>query len=711
MTSLLKELAEKLNISTSFTYGSGNNKTVQVSDKELRYFIENMGYKANNEDEVKHSLERLEKKRWQRALEAVYVVNQGDKAFDLVLKESELEEGFEVSVAIEGSDDYRVVEALYQEANRRVEGSNNYVLLNVTINEYLEPNYYDVKVSTSKGEYKTLMAIAPDTCYGLNKNNKEKLFGFAVQLYSLKSKRNWGVGDFTDLLNMVDIAKNSGADVIGLNPLNVLNLDYPETASPYSSVSRLFLNPVYIDVESVPYYETSDKDENAINEAKAKEKIDYTLVVNAKIKALKNIFERAKKDKNSEYLKEFEEFKKNDSGELHRLTVFQAIRHDRFLQNEQVSSEWVKAYENSLSSGVEKFEKEHKEEIDFLKFLQFEADRQLKLVGEKIKEKGMSVGLYRDLPVGVSKDSAEVWGDKYLYVQGSGAGAPPDNYFPTGQKWGLGAFNPFELKERCYKPFIRILRANMRYSGALRIDHVMGMSRLYIIPDEGKDGTYIRYNEKDMMNILALESLLNKCVIVGECIGNVESGFDELLKQKNIYLLGVLWSERHCDGLTLKKPSEYDRRYFASVGTHDMPPLKAWWFGEEIGCMRSLNLFTEEEARNSYIWRENERRHLLKALDEEGVWPEDRRRNGDYIYGENYPEGIEEAVHQYVAKTNSEVFLIEIENMLHGKCLQNLPGTDMEHPNWRTRLSVDLEDLENDIGYRRNISQIVKYRK
>lgn len=711
MTSLLKELAEKLNISTCFSYGSGELKTVNVGDDELRFFIENMGYKAKNEEDVKHSLERLDKKRWQRVMEAIYVVNVNDKTFDLVLKESELEDGFEVCVALEGSKKYKTVEAEYSEVEKRLEGKSQYVLVNVTITEDLEPNYYDVMVKTSLGEYKTILAVAPLECYGLDKKGKEKIFGFAVQLYGLKSKRNWGVGDFSDLENLVKIAEKSGADVIGLNPLNVLNLDYPETASPYSSISRLFLNPIYIDVEKVPYYEASDKDEKAINEAKKKEKIDYTLVMGAKLKALKNIFERAKKDKDSKYLKEFEEFKKNDSGELNRLAIFQAIRHDRFLQNENVSKEWVKAYESALSSGVEKFEKAHKDEIEFFKFLQFEADRQLKIVGEKIKKSKLSVGLYRDLPVGVSKDSAEVWGDKYLYVQGSGAGAPPDNYFPTGQKWGLGAFNPFELKERCYKPFIRILRANMRYAGALRVDHVMGMARLYIIPDEGKDGTYIRYNVKDMMNILALESWLNKCVIVGECIGNVESGFDEMLKQKNIYLLGVLWSERHLDGLTLKKPSEYDRRYFASIGTHDMPPLKAWWFGKEIACMRSLNLFTEEEARNGYKWREKERIHLLKALDEENVWPEDRKRQGDYIYGENYPEGIEEAVHQYMAKTKSEVFLIEIENMLHVQCLQNLPGTDMEHPNWRTRLPVDLENLETDIGYKRNIELVKRYRK
>ncbi len=706
----LQKLAEELNISTKFSYGCGEVTEVNVSDEMLKFFIKGFGYGANSDEDIKKSLEKIAKKRWQRVMEAIYIVNDDNKVFDIVVSDEELKAGIEVKYALEGGKTFKKLDVEFVEIERNLDKKTEYVLLNGVVKNNLEPNYYDIKVITSKGEYKTVMAVCPKECYHLDKKGKDRITGFAIQLYALKSKRNWGIGDFTDLENLIEIASRSGVDVIGLNPLNVLNLDYPETASPYSSVSRLFLNPIYIDVEKIPLYEESDKDNTAIWYAKESEKIDYTKVFDVKMKALKKIYERLVQNKNSAYYKEFEEFKKADSGELHRLAVYEAIAHDKFVSGENVSKEWEKIYENALSSGVKKFEEAHESEIDFYKFLQFEADRQLKNVKAKIDEVGMAVGLYRDLPVGVSKGSAEVWGDKYLYMQGSGAGAPPDNYFPTGQKWELGAFNPFELKERQYKPFIRILRANMRYAGAIRIDHVMGLQRLYNIPDDKKEGTYIRYNEKEMMNILALESLLNKCMVVGECIGNVESGFDKLLRDKNIYMLGVLWSERQADGLSLKKPHEYERKYYASVGTHDLPPLKAWWFGVEISTMKNLGFFTEENARNGFSWRECERRSLLKALDEEGVWPEDRRRNGDYIYGENYPEGIEEAVNAYMAKTNSEVFLIELDNMLHQMCLQNLPGTDKEHPNWRTRLPVDLEDLENDIGYKRNINIIKRYR-
>lgn len=710
MSELLTKLAEKLNICTSFTYGCGTVKTVTVSDDLLRFFVESFGYGAKDDKDVQKSLDRLEKRRWQRALEAIYVVNTDNKVLDIVLTEDEAKGKINVTYAKEGKADFKPLTATFQEVEKKIEGITPYVHLTVNLEDDLEPNYYDLKVKTGKGEYKTLLAVAPRKCYALDMKGKEKLFGFALQLYSLKSRRNWGVGDFTDLENMVNLLADSGGDVVGLNPLNVLRHDCPEDASPYNSVSRLFLNPIYIDVEKVPYYEEGDKDGSAIWYAKEKENIDYTSIYNAKIKALKNIYTRMINDKKSAYAKEFEAFKSADTGELNRLAVFQAIAEERALKG-GFSQKKEQELSSAISSGVEKFADEHKETIDFFKFLQFEADRQLRQVSDKIKEHNLVVGLYRDLPVGVSKNSAEVWGDKYLYIQGSGAGAPPDNFFPMGQKWLLGAFNPMELKERCYKPFIRILRANMRHAGAVRIDHVMGLSRLYVIPDKSNEGTYIRYNENDMLNILALESHLNKCVVVGECIGNVAGGFKEMLLSRNIYSLGVLWVERKDENGTLKLPHEYDRKYFASVGTHDMSPLKAWWYGTEIGIMKNLGFYTDEDAQREYRWREHERRILLQTLDSEGVWPSDRWRHSDYLYGDGYPEGIEEAVHAYMAKTNSEVFMLQPEDIFQSMKVQNLPGTDIDkYPNWRSRLPIDIEDIAGSEAYQRHIRIVKNWR-
>lgn len=698
----LKELAEKLGICTHFSYVCNGIHEKEASAGLLRFLIESFGYKTKTEDDIRKSMERIEKKRWQYALDAIYVRTSDNKNLDIVLTEKETQGETAFFYAPEGSDDFKPLSGVLSELERRQEARTVYVKMQFAVTEELAPGYYDVEARTAKGVYKTILAVTPRACYELQKNGKDKLFGFALQLYSLKSRRNWGVGDFTDLAEMADMLANSGGDIIGLNPLNVLEHENPEYASPYASTSRLFLNPIYIDVEKVPFYEADDKDEAAIAAAKAKENIDYTTVYNIKIAALRRIFARMLKQHKSDYYKEFMAFMAADTGELHRLAVFQAFK----AQKKAGGIEKL-----AIVGEMEKFVSANAKEIEFFKFLQFEADRQLRAVEAKIKERGLAVGLYRDLPVGVSKNSAEVWSDKYLYMQESGTGAPPDNSFPIGQKWMLGAFNPFELKERAYKPFIRILRANMRYAGAIRIDHVMGLSRLYLIPDKGEEGTYLMYNAEDMFNILALESHLNKCAVVGECIGNVSDGFKDMLKERNIYALGVLWVERKDEDGTLKTPQEYERKYFASVGTHDMPPLKAWWFGREIGLMKELGLYSAKETEQSYHWREHERWILLQALDNEQVWPEDRRRQADYLFGEGYPEGLEEAVHSYMAKTNSEVFMLQPEDIFQSEKVQNLPGTDIPlYPNWRSRLPVDVEDMEASEAYRRNIAAVKKWR-
>ena len=703
MSDLLKKLATELKVATSFTY-SGGTKTSVVSDDLLKFFINQFGCSAESDEEILKSIEKVKNKRFERVLEAVYVVEEKKVKFNIVLDEDT--EIREVLVSEEGENNFKPVYVLFE----KIGECGGKKLYEGKIQAVDEIGYFELRVVTNKGVHEAFLTIAPKECYGLDKKDKEKLFGFAVQLYSVRSKRNWGVGDFTDLKEIVKLSKEIGGDVIGLNPLSVLNFDYPESASPYNSVSRLFLNPIYIDVEKVPYYQETDKDVRAIEEAKSGDMIKYTLVFKAKIKALEQIFERVKKDKNSEYYKSFEEFMKKEGAELERLAEFVAIRHERAMRGELVSDEWRKAYSRADNIEVKEFAKTKQEEMLFYKFLQFEADRQLAEVEKDVKDGGLLVGLYRDLPVGCSNDSAEVWEDNELFMQQSGAGAPPDNNFPTGQKWGLGAFNPYELKERGYKPFIKILRANMKHAGALRIDHVMGMARLYIIPETEPMGSYIRYELNDMLNILALESKLNKCMVVGECIGNVEKGFDTLLREKNIYTLGVLWEERTEDRLHWKRPCQYETKYFSSVATHDMPPLKAWWNALEVKTMEGLGLFSLDEAEHARDRRIIERKNLLKAIDLENVWPEDNKRKSDYLDARAFPEGIDEAVNAFVASSNSEVFMLEFENILHQNKLQNLPGTDMENPNWRTKLPVNLEDVRGDERFNRNISIIKRYR-
>ena len=712
MTSSLQKLADTIGILTSYT--DACNQEHEIEDNVIRLLAEKLGYKAGNEEEIARSIELYHKKRWQKTLESISVVEQKDIWFDVVLPENHDTSDLKLRLRYRGNErSFEPGFGVFDEGGRYTIGHTVYKKVVVKINGRLEVGYYEIELETGSKKYKSVLAVAPEKCYTNETLEKERLWGFAVQLYSLNSSRNWGIGDFTDLYNLVDICKRSGADVIGLNPLNVLSHDFPEDASPYGSVSRLFLNPIYIDVEKVPGFTPEDMAScrDKVAGLRDSELIQYTPVYELKITMLEKLYRRMLQDKKSPYYADYEAYCRRKGAELDKLALFQALSEERAHTVWGGWKAWEEEYRNSNSRAVAEYAKKHHERIGFFKYLQFEAERQFDAVKKHIDEQGLKIGLYRDLAVGVCQNSAELWGDYETFIKDAGAGAPPDELFCNGQNWGLGAFHPEVLKERAYEPYIKVLRANMHNAGALRIDHAMGLMRLFVILNQEECGSYVLYNFADMLNILAIESWLNRCTIVGESIGIVPEGFIEKMAEKNIGSLSVLWVERPLGSSDFKSPSEYPAKAFASVGTHDMPPLKMWWFGYEIAEKHKLGIYTEEQMNWCYHERELERRKLLFALDSNAVWPEDKPRRGDYLYGEAYPEGIEEAVHRFVARAPSEVFLSQLEDILHVEKMQNVPGIDRDqHPNWRRKLPVRLENLESDIAYVRNIAAIKKER-
>ena len=712
MTSSLQKLADTIGILTSNT--DACNQEHEIEDNVIRLLAEKLGYKAGNEEEIARSIDLYHKMRWQKTLESISVVEQKDIWFDVVLPENHDTSDLKLRLRYRGNErSFEPGFGVFDEGGRYTIGHTVYKKVVVKINGRLEVGYYEIELETGGKKYKSVLAVAPEKSYANETLEKERLWGFAVQLYSLNSSRNWGIGDFTDLYNLVDICKRSGADVIGLNPLNVLSHDFPEDASPYGSVSRLFLNPIYIDVEKVPGFTPEDMAScrDKVAGLRDSELIQYTPVYELKITMLEKLYRRMLQDKKSPYYADYEAYCRRKGAELDKLALFQALSEERAHTVWGGWKAWEEEYRNSNSRAVAEYAKKHHERIGFFKYLQFEAERQFDAVKKHIDEQGLKIGLYRDLAVGVCQNSAELWGDYETFIKDAGAGAPPDERICNAQKWSLGAFHPEVLKERAYEPYIKVLRANMHNAGALRIDHAMGLMRLFVILNQEECGSYVLYNFADMLNILAIESWLNRCTIVGESIGIVPEGFIEKMAEKNIGSLSVLWVERLLGSSDFKSPSEYPAKAFASVGTHDMPPLKMWWFGYEIAEKHKLGIYTEEQMNWCYHERELERRKLLFALDSNAVWPEDKPRRGDYLYGEAYPEGIEEAVHRFVARAPSEVFLSQLEDILHVEKMQNVPGIDRDqHPNWRRKLPVRLENLESDIAYVRNIAAIKKER-
>ncbi|MBR1606011.1 MAG: 4-alpha-glucanotransferase [Alphaproteobacteria bacterium] len=715
MSELLHQLADKLGIATSFRDGGLIPKEYKVEDKIIRFFADKLGYKAGSDDEIKKSLEDFDKRRWQKTLASINVVECDDIWFDAVVSTTFSPSDFRFEITSrQTGEKVNVDYQIFDTQERRTIGKTTYIKWCFKIYTRMEIGYYDIEVNIGGHKYKMVLAVAPETCYENEIIKNSKIWGYALQLYSVRSNRNWGVGDFTDLAEFIRMCGRCGADIIGLNPLNVLTHDFPENASPYCSISRLFLNPIYIDIENVPEFRWDDMkgQEYKLDEFRASELIKYEEIYPLKVKMLEKAYERFTQEKNYDRQQDYKNFCEAQGEELEKLATFQALYETKCKTIWGGWRAWEEEYKNPSSKAVKDYQKAHHDRIEFFKFMQFEADRQFNNACALIKQCGLKVGLYRDLAVGVGQDSAELWADSGLFIKESGAGAPPDAFFSTGQRWCLGAFNPYVLKDAAYEPYIKILRANMHNAGALRIDHVMGLMRLYVIPDTEDFGTYIRYNFRDMMNILAIESCLNKCHIVGESIGNVPAGFLEALEEKHIYSLSVLWAERQGSGWGgFSKPETYPEKAFTSVGTHDMSPLRMWWFGYDIALMKELDLSSYDDMIAAYHKREADRKFLLEALDNAKVWPEDKLRQGDYLYGEAYPEGIEEAVNRYVASSASKVFLAQLEDILHVEKLQNLPGTDIDkHPNWRRKLPVSLEKMEGDIAYIRNIAAIKKER-
>ncbi|MFI3241299.1 MAG: 4-alpha-glucanotransferase [Alphaproteobacteria bacterium] len=662
----IKQKALDLRIATEFGDACANFNHY-VSDDILEFFCK----KISDEKSL----------RWQSALDAIYVVNEHELLIDVVSK----------------TDNIKVIDCK-SEVLGIIDTNKDYNKYQIKVLDKFEIGYHDIKVDVEGKIYNTTLAVAPLRCY---EAEDKKLWGMAVQLYSLRSSRNWGVGDFTDLKELVKILAQNGADLIGLNPVNVLNHSFPEDASPYCASSRLFINPIYIDVENVSGFKAEYLNDVDLDSLRKIEIIDYTNVYKTKIYVLEKVFAEFIKKPN----KEFATFCKDKGEELDNLATFQAISEFDGCNWRK----WNKCMQTPNSKDVINFKKINEYRINFFKFLQFEADNQFASVAKAVSESKMSVGIYRDLPVGVGQNSAEYWSNQEAFISEAGAGAPPDMFNPKGQNWSLGAFNPYTLKQQKYMPMIRVLRANMAHAGALRLDHVMWLMRLFVIPNNKDEGTYIYYNFEDMLNILAIESHLNKCFIVGESIGNVPDGFLDKLKERNISPISVLWAEKYdCGWGEFKNPQDYSQGAFVSTSTHDMPPLRMWWFGLEIALQRKLGLIDSDEAMGgAYNKREEDRRKLLRVLDNNNLWPQDNLRFADYIYGEDYPEGIVEATNNMLVKSASKCFLMGLEDIFEVEKLQNLPGTDRDkHPNWRRKLPTNIEDFLSDDRFVRNMNLV-----
>jgi len=553
------------------------------------------------------------------------------------------------------------------------------------------------------------LIIAPSSCYKPKALLQgQKVWGISVQLYCLRSDNNWGVGDFSDLSFLVEKLAKQGAQFVGLNPIHALYPANPSACSPYGPSSRRWLNFIYIDVTALDGYQqastqavVNDIDfQQKLQKARSTDLVDYELVTELKLNALEKVFAHQNSQylsKNTKLNKIFKAFVVEGGESLKTLAVYDALQESLVAQ-QKPSSGWPvfpKELSDFYNPAVKTFSKKNAKRVKFFLWLQWQAALQLEQANQVAEQNNMSIGLYRDLAVGVSEGSAEIWGNKELYCTKASIGAPPDILGPLGQNWGLPPMDPEKLYEQQYQPIIELFDANMRATGALRIDHVMALLRLWWVAkgDDAKEGGYVYYPVDDLLAILALESHRHQSLVIGEDLGTVPDEIRTKLAGNGVYSYRVFFFEQADDG-GFFSPAHYPEQSMSTLTTHDMPTLTGYWHCDDLALGKKLGLYpTDEILSTLYTSRHENKQSILDTLHGHHSVNDEVGRNGHNVA---MSKALNFGMQLHMAAGSSALLSLQLEDWLEMDKPVNIPGTFNEYPNWRRKLSRNLQDIFND---------------
>ncbi|WP_158116734.1 4-alpha-glucanotransferase [Vibrio cincinnatiensis] len=698
----LKQVAEMANIADSYISAWGEEAS--VSDDTIRRLLASMGYEVSRDEAL---LKSAEKKHKKEVLDSVLVVSDGEAIeVPLYLGVSARESEFNWRLETEQGD---IFEGYLQSQIVRDERAEGGPLV-FALPSDLPWGYHTLLITRKrrKTPYSMTLIITPKACYKQPELEKgKKLWGPSIQLYTLRTQHNWGMGDFGDLKQLVADIASRGGDFVGLNPIHSLFPANPEGASPYSPSSRRWLNILYIDVSSVPEFALSAQAQQQVGSQEFQQRlqkvrethwVNYSEVANLKMSVLPLLFAEFKTrhlDKNTDRAQAFLNFVEQGGESLLHQAAFDALHVDLHSQDDTVWGWPVfpEKYRHFDNVAVQKYIEEHQDQVHLYMYLQWIADTQISEVQSLADEKGMTVGLYRDLAVGVSDAGAETWADKGNLVQDACIGAPPDVLGPLGQNWGLPPLNPQVLQATAYDAYIKLLRANMKHCGALRIDHVLGLLRLWWIPkgENATQGAYVYYPVKDMLAILALESHRHHCSVIGEDLGTVPDEIVELLRDAGVHSYKVFFFETSKDDGGFISPKHYAEQSMAALCTHDMPTLRGFWHCDDLKMGREIGLYPDEEQLEGlFADRLKCKQGILDSVAWHGYLPEGVGRDAQLVPMDSY---LSEALQLHVAAGSSALLSVQLEDWLEMDKPVNIPGTVNEYPNWRRKLSMNLDEL------------------
>jgi len=704
------------------TFTDFRGQTRRVSDDTVLRLLAAMGHDVEDPEALAREADALEERDWIRVLPPVIVLRRDAIVPITVL--APLLPRIRWRVEADNGDlpmGEVAPAALRVLAERGIHGLW-YVRLGLELPR-LPAGYHRLVLEKDDGSHLATarLIVAPERCFEPDALQAgRRLWGPAIQLYTLRSTRNWGIGDFTDLAGFAVAAAELGADVVGLNPLHALFPADPALCGPYSPASRNFLNVLYIDPEAVPEFERSGKARRLVGSPefqarltalRAASFVDYAAVASCKLEVLRLLFAEfhARAPKARKF--EFDEFLKNRGEELENLGLFYAV-HEYF-QGAGVTGgwpAWPANWQDPAGPAAQAILAAGTDTVGFHCWLQWLAAGQLATAERRARESGMSVGLYLDLAVGANAGGAETWMDRSLYAQGATIGAPPDPLALQGQDWGIPPMLPDELRERAYEPFIRLLRANMSQGGALRIDHVMALLRLWWVPRgrPSAEGSYVHYRLDDLMGIVALESQRNRCLVIGEDLGTVPEEIRAAMPEHGVYSYRVLFFEKVGD--RLRSPAEYPAEALVTVTTHDLPPLASYWEGSDIDLREQLQLYPEPDmAAEARAQRALDREAILAALAAEDLLP------AGVAAGATPPahlgEALADAIQLYLARSTAGLLVVQPEDWLLMTTPVNVPGTHDEFPNWARKLDADWPSFMGRASVRRLAGELGRARQ
>lgn len=690
-------------------------KAAKVSDENIRTIIANMGYDCSDDQHLLEHYYEQEKLHWLSPLAPVFVSQKSEcytfdvrlpidcAADDLVYKVT-LEDNREITQTITAT-------AFPLTAISEISGTEFHcyeieLTLDLPIG-YHSLSLYDPCIEESIAIMPFI--ITPSRCYTPESIAQgEKVWGASVQLYCIKSETNWGVGDFSDLKTLLAKSKENGGDFIGLNPIHALSPAQPKNASPYSPTSRKWLNILYVDICAVDEFTRdndlqseikSDQFNKQLSALREADWVDYEAVTALKLNALRSLFAILNNGSatSKKRLSIFDKYVQEKGESLMQQASYDALQF-YFLSLDANATgwpDWPESFQSYQSEATQCWIKENLDEVLFWCYTQWVAELQLEEADELAKSLGMTLGIYRDLAVGVRLSSSEIWANRTLYCEHISIGAPPDVLGPLGQSWGLPPIAPSQLQAAAYQPFIELLQSNMSYCGALRIDHVMALLRLWWVPENATadKGAYVYYPVEDMLNLLALESVRNQCLVIGEDLGTIPEGIDVLLKDAGVYSYKVFFFEQAADGGYIA-PEHYTEQAMATLSTHDMATIKGFWNCNDLYLGRELGLYPDPKAFDKLlVARLFCKQKILDSMHGLGSLAPDFPR--DALYTE-MDQTLNFALQKHLAKGKSALLSLQLEDFIEMDQPVNVPGTFDEYRNWQRKLTQNIEQLFNN---------------